>query len=84
MSAGPRCYTAAQVREILHLPRRTFFKLKKAGALPMLEELRPRIGRSARYRADLLDRYLEGRWTTGRSFTRSGTRPPGDLGKGFS
>jgi hypothetical protein len=66
-----RCYTRAQVMEKLQLPRRTFFKLKQEGRLPMLEELRPRLGRTARYRADLIDRYLEGRSTTVRSFTRS-------------
>jgi hypothetical protein len=59
------------VREKLQLPRRTFFKLKKAGQLPMLEELRPRIGRTTRYRADLIDRYLEGRFQVVRSFSRA-------------
>jgi hypothetical protein len=66
-----RCYTRAQVMEKLQLPRRTFFALKQAGRLPMLEELRPRIGRAARYRADLIDRYLEGRFQVVRSFSRA-------------
>lgn len=63
-----RCYTVAQLLEILALPRRTFFTLKKAGRLPFLEELKPRIGRRARFRADLVDRYLAGQWGQSRSF----------------
>lgn len=63
-----RCYTVAQVLERLQLPRRTFFTLKKAGQLPFLEELEPRIGRCIRYRADLIDRYLAGQWGHPRSF----------------
>lgn len=66
-----RCYTRAQVMEKLQIPRRTFYALKKAGGLPMLEELRPRIGRTARYRADLVDRDLDGRLSPVRAFTRS-------------
>lgn len=63
MTPRPRSYTAAQVRELLaHMPRSTFFTLKAAGQLTFLEELRPRLGRSARYRADLVDRYLENDW----------------------
>lgn len=58
----PRCYTVPQVIAMLQIPRSTFFTKLKAGKLPMLEELRPRIGRSARYRADLVDRYLENEW----------------------
>lgn len=64
-----RCYTVAQLLDILTLPRRTFFTLKKAGRLPFLEELRPRIGRRIRYRADLVDRYLSGEWRPLRSVT---------------
>jgi hypothetical protein len=63
MTAGPRCYTTAQLLDILTMPRTTFFTLKQAGKLPFLEELKPRIGRCARYRADLVDRYLQGTWT---------------------
>jgi hypothetical protein len=63
-----RAYTIAQVCEILTLPRRTFFKLRGAGKLPMLEELRPRLGRVVRYRADLVDRYADGQWGQPRSF----------------
>jgi len=63
-----RCYTVEQLLEKLQLPRRTFFTLKKAGKLPFLEELSPRLGRRARYRADLVDRYLAGQWGHPRSF----------------
>lgn len=57
-----RCYTIAQLLEALQIPRRTFFELRKAGKIPCLEELKPRIGRRVRYRADLIDRYLENQW----------------------
>lgn len=65
-----RCYTVAQLLgvELLNMPRRTFFTLKRAGKLPFLEELKPRIGRRIRYRADLVDRYLAGQWGQPRSF----------------
>jgi predicted DNA-binding transcriptional regulator AlpA len=64
----PRCYTIKQVCQMLEMPRRTFFDLRKAGALPCLEELRPRLGRLVRYRADLIDRYVAGQWGQPRSF----------------
>lgn len=57
-----RCYTVAQLLELLQLPRRSFFTLKKAGKIPCLEELKPRIGRRMRFRADLVDRWLENQW----------------------
>jgi hypothetical protein len=57
-----RCYTIAQLLDVLALPRRSFFTLKAAGKLPFLEELRPRIGRRARFRADLVDRWVAGQW----------------------
>jgi hypothetical protein len=63
---GPRCYTTAQLLDVLAMPRRTFFTLKAAHKLPFLEELKPRIGRCARYRADLVDRYLAGQWRLSR------------------
>jgi hypothetical protein len=67
--SGPRCYTVHQLLgvELLNMPRRTFFTLKKAGRLPFLEELKPRLGRRIRYRADLVDRYLAGQWGQSRS-----------------
>jgi predicted DNA-binding transcriptional regulator AlpA len=61
MSSSTRCYTVAELLEKLQLARSTFDQLKGAGQLPFLEELRPRIGRKLRFRADLVDRYLEGR-----------------------
>lgn len=57
-----RCYTVPEVLEKLQMPKRTFTALKAAGKLPFLEELWPRLGRRARYRADLIDRYLRGQW----------------------
>jgi hypothetical protein len=65
-----RCYTVAQLLgvELLNMPRRTFFTLKKAGKLPFLEELKPRIGRRLRYRAEPVDRWLAGQWGQPRSF----------------
>lgn len=66
-----RCYTVAQLLVLLTIPRSTFFELKRRGKLPFLEELKPRIGRSARYRADLVDRYLAGQWGGPRAFQRS-------------
>jgi hypothetical protein len=73
---APRCYTVPQVLDLLQMPQRTFTTLKKTGKLPFLEELRPRIGRRARYRADLVDRYLAGEWGQPRSFAshRGGVR----------
>jgi hypothetical protein len=65
-----RCYTVVQLLsvDLLNMPRRTFFTLKKAGRLPFLEELKPRVGRRIRFRADLVDRYLAGQWGQPRSF----------------
>jgi len=54
----PRCYTVAQVMEKLQMSRATFDRLRKAGQLPCVEELKPRLGGRARFRADLIDRYL--------------------------
>jgi len=58
----PRCYTAVELPGLLKMPRATFFQLWKAGQLPFLEELKPRLGRRVRFRADLIDRYLAGEW----------------------
>jgi hypothetical protein len=65
-----RCYTTAQLLDLLQLPRRSFFTLKAAGKIPCLEELKPRIGRRARYRADLVDRWLENDWYRPRAAQR--------------
>lgn len=67
----PRCYTLAQVIEKVQIPRSSFFMLKARGELPFLEELKPRVGRRARYRADLVDRYVAGQWNQPRAFQRS-------------
>ena len=62
MMTEARCYTIVQILERLqmsaHLARQ-----RKAGALPFLEELRPRSVGVLRYRADLIDRYLAGQWS---------------------
>ena len=57
-----RCYTAADVRQLLNMPKSTFNDFRRRGRLPFLEEIKPRIGRTARYRADLVDDYLSNRW----------------------
>jgi hypothetical protein len=57
-----RCYTVPELLAKLQMPKATFTTLKRAGKLPFLEELRPRLGRRVRYRADLVDRYLSGEW----------------------
>jgi len=64
----PRCYTVPQLLVLLQMPRPTFLTLRRKGRLPFLEELRPRLGKHPRYRADLVDRYLAGQW--GRTFGR--------------
>ena len=57
-----RCYTVPEVLAKLQMKQRTFTELKRTGRLPFLEELRPRLGRRVRYRADLVDSYLRGEW----------------------
>lgn len=51
-----RCYTVKQLLEKLGMKRSTFHELRLAGKIPFLEELRPRLGRSPRFRADRLCR----------------------------
>jgi len=58
----PGCYTIADLLALLQISRTSFYREHRAGRLPFLEELRPRIGASPRYRADLVDRYLAGAW----------------------
>ncbi len=65
----PRCYTVEKVCADLDMNRRTFFRLRAKGELPFLEEVRPRLGRKVRFRADLVDRYVEGRWHQPRAFS---------------
>jgi len=62
-----RCYTTTQLLEVLQMSRSTFFMLKKQHRLPFLEELRPRVGRRARFRAELVDRYLSNQFNRQRS-----------------
>ncbi len=69
-----RCYTIAEILALLKMPRRTFFELRKAGEIPCLEELRPRIGRRVRYRADLIDRYLANQWRLAPAILAPGAR----------
>jgi hypothetical protein len=57
-----RCYTAKQIIAALQISTRAFFAMKRRGELPFLEVLRPQLGRTVRYRADLVDRYLSGQW----------------------
>lgn len=63
-----RAYTVAQLCEVLELPRSTFFHLRQSGQLPFVQELRPRIGRLARFRAEPVDRWLAGEWQQPRAF----------------
>ena len=65
-----RCYTVPELLGKLQMAKATFTTLKRAGKLPFLEELRPRLGRRVRYRADLVDRYLRGEWHQPAAFGR--------------
>ena len=69
-----RCYLVPEILPLLNMNAKTFARLRKAGKLPFLEELRPRLGRKARYRADLIDRYLAGRWGTPITFAAARVR----------
>lgn len=59
-SHAERCYTTSEAIQKMSMSRRTFFLLKSRGELP-LDELLPRLGRVARYRAEPIDRWLAGR-----------------------
>lgn len=54
----PGVYTVTQVCERVSLARSTFYRLRDAGELPYLEEVKPRTGKRARYRADLVEQYV--------------------------
>lgn len=56
-----RCYLIPQVLDALQLTRRDFERKRRAGLLPFLEELLPRIGQRPRYRAEPIDNYLAGK-----------------------
>jgi hypothetical protein len=66
----PRCYTVPQLLVILQMPETTFRTLRRTGRLPFLEELQPRLGKHARYRADLVDAYLDNQWGRSRLLLR--------------
>lgn len=55
-TAPCRVYTAAEIGRLFKISRRTFFEWKKAGKLPLFEV---RIGRTIRYQALPIDRFLE-------------------------
>ena len=59
---APRFYTVRDLLLILRLSSTAFYRARDAGQLPFLEELQPRIGRTPRFRADLVDQYLAGEW----------------------
>jgi len=67
MSAA--CYTAREIQQRLKMSASTFKELKRTGKLPFVRELLPRVGRVARYRADLVDQWLAGLWGQPRTFT---------------
>lgn len=71
--SAPRCYLIEQLlgMDMLNMTRATFFELRRAGKLPFLVELKPRLGRVIRYRADLVDQYLAGQWGQPRSFRKA-------------
>lgn len=59
-SGTHRSYTAAQIIGFLQISRSSFFEWKRRGLLPFLAQIEG-LGRSVRYRADLVDRHLAGR-----------------------
>ena len=69
-TASRRCYTIPDLLVALRLTSSSFFELRAAGRLPFLEELKPRIGKHPRYRADLVDQYLRGEWLNRRGAFR--------------
>jgi len=66
--SAPRCYTRREALAILKMGASTFTRLKARGKLPCVVELLPRLGHVARYRADLIDRYMANQWGQPRSF----------------
>lgn len=61
-----RCYLQTEVLALLKMPRSTFHRKRQIGGLPFLEEIKPRVSKQVRYRAEPIDRYLEGRWRRSR------------------
>jgi hypothetical protein len=68
--SAPRCYTIADLLIALKVSRRNFYRMRQSGAAPFLEEIKPRLGRMPRYRADLVDRYLANEWISRRGQIR--------------
>lgn len=68
-----RVYTITQLLgvDLLNMPRRTFSRLRSKGELPFLVEVEPRAGRVIRYRADLVDQWLAGKWGKSRFFGKA-------------
>ena len=57
----PRCYTVEQLAALLQVHVQTVYKnLDRWRADHIVEELRPPIGRSRRFRADVTDAWLRG------------------------
>lgn len=56
-TAPCRVYSAREVYGLFKVSRRTFFVWKKDGRLPLVEV---RVGRTIRYQAGPIDRYLAG------------------------
>lgn len=51
-------YTITKVLERIDMARSTFYRLQAAGELPFLEEVKPRLGKRPRFRADLVEQYV--------------------------
>lgn len=62
MKNVPHCYRVPELLIKLQLSERSFYRFLALGELPFLEELSPRLGKLRRYRADLVDAYLENRF----------------------
>ena len=69
MSYHRRGYTVGQLVHKLSITPSAFLYLK-AGKLPFLEELLPRLGHTVRYRAEPIDRYLANGWAASRQRVR--------------
>lgn len=73
-----RCYSTRQILSFLGISKSTFFTWKKSHRLPWLVALDTPVGCAARYRADLVDRFLDGQQVDGgRHFFGSARRSHG-------
>lgn len=72
--SSQRCYLINDICRELKMSRRTFFMLRKAGKLPFLEELKPRLGSRERFRAEPIDRFLNGQWGQSKHFASARNR----------